>query len=128
MRAQSAAEQADNADIVFIGRVIDSGPEGDPRGWWKRLSDWTLRRPAPMLVHDITTFQVDEALKGDPGENIAIRHINGDYSATCGVSFRRGEAILILAYRQHDGSGYSTSLCSMPQFSVDEFRAALAAQ
>ncbi|MCI4644092.1 MAG: hypothetical protein MRY64_04855 [Hyphomonadaceae bacterium] len=125
MRAESAAAQAETADIVFIGRVIDSGPVGDPRGWWKQVSDWATGRPAPRMIEDITTFQVDEALKGAPGRNVPIRHVNGNHSATCGVSFPRGEAVLILAYRQHDGSGYATSLCSMPQFPVEEFRAAL---
>jgi hypothetical protein len=128
MRAESAAQQAETADIIFIGRVIDAGPVGDQRGWWKQFSDWVTGQPEPMMIEDITTFQVDEVLKGAPGENVAIRHVNGAHSATCGVRFERGEALLILAYRRHDESGYATSLCSLPQFSEQEFRDALAPQ
>lgn len=127
MRAESAAEQAESADIIFVGRVIDSGP-AEKRGWWKQFTDWVTGQPEPMMLDDITTFQVDEVLKGAPGENVAIRHVNGAHSATCGISFPRGEALLILAYRRHDESGYSTSLCSLPQFSEEEFRDALSAQ
>ena len=128
MRAESVAQQAETADIVFIGRVIDTGPAGDRRGWWKQFTDWVTGKPEPMMIEDITTFQVDEVLKRDPGENVAIRHVNGAHSATCGVSFPRGEPLLILAYRRHDESGYSTSLCSLPQFSEQDFRDALIAQ
>lgn len=126
MRHDSAEEQAETADLIFIGRVIDAGPAPDPRGWWQKLGDWATGQPKPLQMENITTFQVDEALKGDPGQNIALRHVSGLYSATCGVDFPRGEAVLILAYRRHDGSGYTTSLCSLPQFSEDEFRAVLA--
>lgn len=121
----SAAEQAASADLIFIGRVIDTGPERDPRGFWKRLDDWTKNRPPPHR-QTLTTFQVDEALKGDPGRNITLRHSSGAQGgADCGLDFPRGEALLIIAFRDHDG-GYATSLCSMPQFPPEAFREALA--
>lgn len=120
----SAAEQAEDAELIFIGHVIDTGPERDPRGLFKRFDDWTKNRPPPYRQH-ITTFQVDETLKGEPGRNIALRHSSGAHGgADCGLDFPRGEPVLIIAFRSADG-GYATSLCSMPQFPVEAFRDAL---
>lgn len=120
LRFESAAEQAQSAELIFIGRVIDSGPERDPRTRMKRLGDWWAGRPPPVRGH-ITTFQVDEALKGTPARNISLHHLPSTLSSQCGIDFRRGQALLVLAYPRTEG-GYGTSLCALPQFPTESFR------
>lgn len=124
MRAETAAEQSENYELVFIGTVIDTGQARDPRTFWQRNWDWMRGRPAPDFRDTITTFQVDEPLKGEPGRNIAIRHLGGEFGAACGVSFSQGRQLVILAYPRADG-GYATSVCAMAQFSEDDYRDAL---
>lgn len=124
MIPETAAEQAEGYELVFFGTVIDTGEARDPRNVWQRNWDWLRGRSAPDFRDTITTFQVDETFKGQPGRNIAIRHLGGAYSAACGVSFLRGRQQVILAYPRADG-GYATSSCAMPQFSEDAYREAL---
>lgn len=124
LRAESAAEQAETYELVFLGTVIDTGAARDPRNVWQRNWDWMRGRPAPDFRDTITTFQVDETFKGQPGRNIAIRHLGGEHSAACGVDFLIARQQVILAYPRAEG-GYSTSLCAMPQFSQDDYRDAL---
>lgn len=126
MMADSAETQADGHEVVFIGQVIDTRPPPDPRSWWKRFTDGITGREGPGHMEIITTFQVDEALKGAPGDTIAIRHTKGEYSATCGISFAQNTTHVVLASPRFDDGGFTTSLCSGAQFSADDFRDALA--
>lgn len=122
--ADSAAEQAESADIVFIGRVLHSGPQADTRPLWRRWLDWRGRE-APAHGRHVTTFQVDEVLKGRIRGDIAIGHLPGIRAGECGVDFAGRHARLVLAW-DDPGGGYSTSICSLPRFPEPEFRAALA--
>jgi len=124
LRAESAAAHSESYDLVFLGTVIDSGEARDPRSFWQRNWDWMRGRSGPDFRDTITTFQVDETFKGAPGRNIALRHLGGEYGATCGVSFPPGRQLVILAYPRAEG-GYSTSLCAMAQVGEDEYRDAL---
>lgn len=124
LRHDTAREQVESADIVFVGRVIHSGPKADPRPLWRRIIDWR-GRDAPDHRHQITTFQVDASLKGAIEGDIAIRHLPGVHSATCGVDFDGRQRRVVLAWQRPEG-GYSTSACHLPQFSEAEFRAGIA--
>ena len=119
MQYQSAADQAEAADIIFVGHVVDAGPARDTRGFWQRLSDWSNGHKP--VRDEITTFQVDQAIKGDVDGDLSIRHLPGVHGATCGVSFPKGQEVTVLAYARSDGQ-ITTSLCSWPQFTADEFR------
>jgi len=110
----SAAEQMKSADFVFEGQVIDISPERDPRTTWQ----WLIG--APVDRQTITTFQVNQTLKGSPGRNIALKHWNSLQSERCGVSFRRQSVQIVLAYKQSNGF-YGTSLCTLPQFPDQDY-------
>ena len=118
----SAFEQGEAADIVFVGRVIHSGPEADRRPLWRRVLDWRSRE-APAHRRHVTTFQVDEALRGAPAGDIAIGHLPGVHAASCGVDFSGRERRVVLAWQTPEG-GYSTSACHLPQFSEADFLSA----
>ena len=45
MRAETAADQSENYELVFIGTVIDTGQARDPRTFWQRNWDWMRGRP-----------------------------------------------------------------------------------
>jgi hypothetical protein len=101
----SAEEHLAGTDIVFIGRVVDS-------------------EPAPQGRHRmVTTFEVIETLKGAPSRVVRVEH-SADVCCICGLTFRRGQQGLVFAHAGADG-GLSTSSCSAPRFSLDEYRAAL---
>ena len=53
---------------------------------------------------------------------ISIAH--GQVEGKCGVVFEPRGVHLVLAHAQIDG-GYTTSLCSIPEHSLEEFEAAL---
>lgn len=103
LRAESAASHAAMADVVFAGRAIDT------------------RRLGPNEA--ATSFRVEAALKGRTGGVVQVGH--GLESAACGVTFRPGERVLVLASRGPRGE-LRTSLCSRPQFPEAEYRRALA--
>ncbi|MEO0466776.1 MAG: hypothetical protein AAF216_09550 [Pseudomonadota bacterium] len=118
MQYQSASEQAEAADVIFVGHVVDAGPARDTRGFFQRLQDWSTGHK-PMR-DEITTFQVDRVIKGGVDGDLSIRHLPGIHSATCGVSFPKGQEVIVLAYSGSDGQ-LTTSLCSWPQFTADAF-------
>jgi hypothetical protein len=123
--AETAGQQAARADLVFIGRVIHTGPVGDDRPWWRRLVDRDSAPPPPAHRRQITTFQVDRLLKGDgdPG-NVAISHLPGLRSEDCGLDFHGRAPQVILAFRRAQG-GYATSTCHRARFPEAVFRDAL---
>ena len=99
---RSPAEHLAGADLVFKGRVLrSSGDQG----------------------RAVTTFRVDEVLKGRTGQEVDVRHAVS--SAACGVKFARGGSRLVFAYRGR--GGYSTNSCSQARFPEGEYRAALRA-
>jgi hypothetical protein len=120
----SAGEQAESADIVFIGRVIHSGPVADPRPRWRRWLGWRGRE-APDHRQQITTFQPEEVLKGTLRGDIAISHPPGVQRAACGIDFPRNEPIVVLATRSAQGAGFITSACYRAGFSAQAYASAL---
>lgn len=96
----TAAEQLDGADQAFVGRVLHSriGRAGEGR----------------------TVFRVEEALKGGGRGNVAVSHPTD--GPTCGVRYRKGDRLLVLAVR--DGRTLGTNLCLLPRHPLEEFRAA----
>lgn len=119
----SAQEQISAVDLVFEGQVINVALEKDRRGVLQRVVSWFGGGNRARMRMTITTFQVNRAIKGDAGRNIAIRHLAGEYSATCGTDFPRGEPIVVLAYARAPGD-YGASLCSQAQFTLDDYVAA----
>ena len=123
MRSDSAAAQAENADLVFVGQVLHSGLERDTRTLMQRIRDIASGRGEP-LPNTVTTFQISELLKGEADRDVSLVHLDGRYSATCGIDFARRTQVLVLAYARAEG-GYGSSLCHAPQFPIDDFRTAL---
>ncbi|MEL6860698.1 MAG: hypothetical protein AAGL11_02585 [Pseudomonadota bacterium] len=117
MPFESAQAQLDSADLVFEGQVINVAREKDQRSLWQRL------KGEPASRRQVTTFQVYQSFKGDPGTTIALTHLGADRGGICGIDFNQTEPFVVLAYESSDGT-YSSSLCTQAQFSVEAFRAA----
>ena len=96
----SAAEQLQGADVVFRGRVQSS---------------------ASTPTEATTTFRVIETIKGRAGRTVRVRHARD--SAACGVTFRRGSTVTVVADRDPQGA-LRTSLCALPRFPVEDYRRA----
>ena len=96
----SAAEQLQGADLVFRGRVQAS---------------------ASSPLEATTTFRVLETIKGRAGRTIRVGHARD--SAACGVTFRRGSVVTVIADRDAQGR-LRTSLCSLPRFPLEDYRRA----
>lgn len=105
-RFASAAEQLARSGAVFRARVLKVERLGDGRA--------------------VTTFAVAEALKGKLPRQVRVVHPTLG-SATCGISFRRGEIVSLTADRSEDG-GWSTGSCHLPQYHWDDFRRAARAR
>jgi peptidase inhibitor I78 family protein len=101
MRAESPAQHLSNVDLAFFGAPVAAQPVG--RGEME------------------TRFRVEESIKGRAPRTVTVRHRLE--SASCGLRFRPGERQLVLASRSERG-GWTTSLCSQPQFSTAEYRRA----
>ena len=98
---RSAAEQLQDVDLVFTGRVAGSQSAG-PR---------TVR----------TTFRVMEVLKGRAGGTVRVDHtLDG---ASCGVTFKPGQTLLVFAHRKPEG-GWGAGLCSLSRFPEEQYRRA----
>ena len=115
----SAQDQFDSSEIMFIGTVIDSGPKKDIRPWYAWMTPWHEPSLTPWDAEQVTTFQVDRMLKG-PNTLDTITFAHGVSGASCGVVFSTQQSGLFIGYKRTDGF-YSTSLCSMPFFSDEEF-------
>ena len=102
LRPESAAQHAREADVVFKGTPIGSRRtrEGDA----------------------VTVFRVGDVLKGRLGSTVEVLH--GTSSAACGLTFRPGQPVLVLADRAAGGR-ISTNLCWQPMFSERQYRQAL---
>ncbi len=110
VRYRSAAEQLNSADLVFVGHAVASRVTV--------TSQWG--------DEGVTTFTMNEVIKGGSFGQVEIHHGMGS-SASCGITFPLHQQRLVLANR--DGSGrWITSLCSEPQYALQEFRAAAAAK
>lgn len=97
----SAAEQFAQADVMFVGRVV-STTERD-------------RRSAT------TRFEVLRTLKGQRRTDVDIRHPFNDGGAGCGVEFRPGQTVTVIAHEGEDG--LATNLCAMPRFPLEDYEA-----
>lgn len=114
---ETAEQQMSAVDLVFEGQVINIAQEKDRRSFWQRITGKRVTR------RTITTFQVNRPIKGKPGRNIAIVHMSGEHSASCGTSFPTGRPLVVLAYKSFEGE-YGTSLCTQAQFALDDYVAA----
>lgn len=122
MFPESAEKQMEYSDLVFEGQVINVAPEKLNLSWWQRIRRAALGPPEFEMRNEVTTFQVSREIKGKAGSNIAISHLPGRYSATCGISFRSGQSYIILAYKAADTGTYSTSLCSSAAFPNEAYQ------
>lgn len=105
VRYASPAEHAQEADVIFRGRVVESAAAG------------------PM--QSTTRFEVLETLKGEPSAEAAVRHTDErGAGAACGIAYRVGEEALVIAHRSESGA-LRTSSCSAPRWSIENYRAAL---
>ncbi|MBW3559219.1 MAG: hypothetical protein KY449_05520 [Proteobacteria bacterium] len=105
MPQTSAAEHLAGTDLAFTGRVL--GTRVDVQGY------------------AVTRFRVAETLKGRAPRTVAVSHHT--MGATCGLSYRPGARVLVLAERR-EGGVWRTSLCSAPQFPEVEYRQAARAR
>jgi hypothetical protein len=101
IRQTSAAEHLAGIELAFRGRALDT--RVDAQGW------------------AVTRFRVAETLKGRVPRTVAVRHHTS--SATCGLTYRRGATLLVLADAD-DAGAWRTGLCTAPQFSEAEYRRA----
>jgi hypothetical protein len=101
IRQNSAAEHLAGTELAFTGRVLGTRVAADGSA--------------------VTRFQVRETLKGRaPARTLAVSH--HAVSATCGLTYKRGATVLVLADRR--GSEWRTGLCSAPQFPEADYRRA----
>lgn len=122
MGYETADDQIDAHEVVFIGHVVDAGPARDTRSIWQRMRHWAA--DYDVTLDEITTFQVDQSIKGDLDGDISIRHKPGNLGSACGVSFPRNRELVVLGFRNASGE-LTTSLCSWPQFTVDAYKSAV---
>lgn len=95
--------QLDASQLAFVGRV-----------------EWTRRERGRPQGLAVTRFTVIETIKGEPRAARQIaHHLDG---ATCGVTFRPGERVILFA-RPNEGR-YATGLCDMARFPLEDYRAA----
>ena len=123
MRAESAADQMASADIVFEGRVINVKQEREYRSFFHRIQTWFGFNDDFIFTEETTTFEVVRTVKGESGPTVKFRHTPGSQGSMCGVSFPKETDVLIIGYQDDDGL-YSTSLCTLPQFPIEDFVAA----
>jgi len=108
----------EKSDLVFEGQVINTALEKDPRSFWQRITG----QAAPTRM-TLTTFQVYRAFKGEPDSSVLVRHLGGEHSAACGVSFKSSQPMIVVTYEDQEGR-YTTSSCSQAAFPVEAFEAA----
>lgn len=120
---ESAEQQLENSNLVFIGTVIDTGPRDIKRPWWHWFTPWEERVETEWDAQHITTFQVDRMLKG-PDTLDTITFVHGVSSAACGVRYQSQQSGVFIGYEQSDGY-YSTSLCSSARFPAEDFIAVI---
>jgi len=123
---ETAEQQFDKAEILFIGTVVDTGPRQIKRAWWHWFTPWDDLVEPEWDAEHVTTFQIDRMLKG-PETLDTITFVHGVSSAACGIRFETQQAGVFIGYTQSDGY-YSTSLCSSARFSESEFIAVAAAK
>ena len=98
---RSAAEQLAATDLMFRGRVVSASTTGEGAA--------------------VTSFRVLEVIKGRASGTLRVRHrLDG---ASCGVRFRPGATVLVLAHRGNHGA-WRTGLCSAPRFPEADYRRA----
>lgn len=90
----SAPEMLDNHEAAFVGTLIDR-------------SD-AVAQDANFGPTVIFTFEVEQWLKGDLGETMAVQSASD--GAACGFEIPVGERAAIFLYRQ--GTGWGSGLCS----------------
>jgi hypothetical protein len=101
-------EQLAEMDLAVVARAGWTRPEVGGRGPYD----------------GVTLFTVERTLKGERRTEWKIAHIVDDDGATCGVRFRPGQRVILLA-RMQDGRLF-TSLCHRARFSVSAYERALA--
>lgn len=102
---EDAEAHLDSVDVIFRGEVV------------KTRKNWFSRETGPVK----TEFKVIRVYRGapgrsEPGSRIKVSHaLDG---AMCGLTFTRGEEVLVLAHRS--GKKISTGLCTMLPVQADE--------
>lgn len=107
----SPAEDYARADAVFRGRVVRTawvGPAGEVNRTGK------------------TTFEVSETLKGRPAQRVTVQH--GTMGSACGVTFRAGDTVVVLAERDRAGTLRTEACLIHPRKDWEALRRAAAAR
>lgn len=119
---QTAQEQAEAADAIFVGKAIETIVYPGQKTVWDYIFFWRTNPSPPWELQYLTVFEVEKSLKGPQTRKISLRHgVNEDF---CGVSFKSKSSYFILAYSDVNKK-YSTYLCGMPNYSFEEIEAAL---
>ncbi len=98
LRAESAAAQMADAELVFIGRVERTAAPG--------VDGMTKTR-----------FVALRTLKGEHQDSRTIEHHT--VSATCGMTYEADQYVIVLAGAE--GGRLSTSLCQQPMFDWSDY-------
>ncbi|NNU17445.1 hypothetical protein HK107_14020 [Parvularcula sp. ZS-1/3] len=88
---QTHAEKLEAMDAIFVGRVMNTS------------------KPKTFEGKAITDFHVLDAIKGDLGRIVTIRH--DIYGPACGVRFAKGTELTVYAYGE--GDDLRTNSCAM---------------
>lgn len=116
VRYDSAAEQMQDADVVFIGRWISTRP---------RVGGPIFSRPGEYVA---STLQVVRMLRGPVAETIVVHHpLRNDGS--CGFEFReflrdgttRPLTVPIIVLARYSVGELETNVCAMPRFPTGDY-------
>lgn len=106
VRYANAEAQLRNADVMFVGRAVET----------------TTREEDGGLTVGVTRFVVERTLKGDARDVQTVEH-STTMRGMCGVVFAGGQTYTVLASAH--GGRLATGSCSRPQFPIAEFEQAL---
>lgn len=118
----SAESQAAQWDLIATVQVLEEERIEPKRSFWSRLAFW--REPPPPQSAELRTrMNVIQVIKGSADGEIIIRSSEPGMPA-CGIRYPIGEEITVLS-NQNDAGNFVSYSCSWPQFSAEEFQAAL---
>lgn len=106
---QTPQAQLDQMDVAVIARPV-----------------WTRREVDGEAYDGVTLFTVERTLKGEARQQWRIAHLVDHNGPTCGVAFRPGERILLMA-TMHQGR-LMTSACHGALFPIAAYERAVAAR
>lgn len=85
---------------------------------------WTRQEQGRGPYEGVTLFTVERTLKGEARQQWRVAHIVDDGGATCGIEFRPGERVLLMATMEE--GRLKTGMCHRALFPVAAYERAIA--